>query len=135
MLRRYVGTRSVGVADDSVNQLLTGPGLLKKLRRFPAVLFGPLLEVDVVEQARQSPEIRTVSVTQLPGVPRHDALQGQGVEDMEGLLVVPAQQSQRLFSGVQHDGILLMFILVIQSVGCQSLPRTGVSRRACPAGP
>ena len=28
MLRRYVGTRSVGMADDSVNQLLTGPGLL-----------------------------------------------------------------------------------------------------------
>ena len=73
------------------------------------MLVGPLLEVYVVEEPRQGPEVRLPPVAQLTGVPVHDPFHRQGVEDVKGLLVVPAQQGQRLVSGVQHGQILLMY--------------------------
>ena len=52
MDRLHVGAQAEAVADHSVDQRLVRPGLPEELRGLPAVLVGPLLEVDVVEEAR-----------------------------------------------------------------------------------
>ena len=53
---------------------------------------GQLLEVQVVEQAHDGPELRLLPIAQLPGEPAHHVLHRDGVAQVKGLLVVLRQQ-------------------------------------------
>ena len=59
------------------------------------------LEVDVVEQAHGGPLVRLVAVVQVLGIPAHYTFHGKPVLDVEGILVVAAEQLQRLVVVVQ----------------------------------
>ena len=81
------------------------------------MLVRPLLEVDVVQQAHHGPEVPALAIAQLVGIPGHDALYGQSVENVEGFLVVLAQQRHSLVSGVQHSS-LLSYVIFVQHKTC-----------------
>ena len=96
------------MAHHGVDQRLVRPRRPEQFRRLLTVLVRPLFKVDVVEEARQGPEAGLLPIAQLLGVPAHHALHGQGMENVKGLLVVLAQQLQRLFSGLQH--VVISFV-------------------------
>ena len=62
------------------------------------MLVWPLLEIDVVEETDDSPEIGLVGVTEFVSVPAHDTLDRCSVLEVEGFLVVCCKQVPCLFS-------------------------------------
>ena len=95
----HIAAQAVAVGTDGVDELLGAPRLLQQLRCLPAVLLRPHLKVDVVQQTHRGPEIRVLAIAQLIGVPAHNALHRQTVENMERLLVVRFQRRQRRLAG------------------------------------
>ena len=85
---------------------LVHSGLTHQLLRLDAVLLGPLLKVQVVEQAHHGPELPLVSIAQLLGVPAHHMLHRHGVAEMKGLVIILGQQVPRLLSGHCHSAFL-----------------------------
>ena len=109
MLRLEVYPQTPAVAGRGPDDGLLHTGLAHQLLGFLAVLLGPLLEVQVVEQAHNGPELRLVPVAQFTGVPAHDVLHRDGMAEMEGLLVVPGQQVPGLRTGYGHGNLSLLF--------------------------
>ena len=102
MLRLHVAAQPVAVGTDGVDEVVAAAGLLHQLRRLDAVLLGPHLKVNVVQQTGGGPEVGLVAVAQLVCVPTHDALYGQSVLDVKRLLVILPQGGQ---SGLAADDI------------------------------
>ncbi len=85
------------MADDGVDQTLVCAAFLKQLRRFLAVLVRPVFKIDVVQKADNLPEIGFIAVSELRRHAAHDLRDGDRMNEVEGLLVVAAQQRHRLF--------------------------------------
>lgn len=92
MLRRDVAADAVAVAGDGVDRPLVDARLAHQLLTFLAVLFRPLLKIEVVQQADGRPEIGLVAVSQLVCVPAHHGLDRQRVLKMKMILVVFRQK-------------------------------------------
>ena len=88
MFRLDIDVHTVGVATDGVDHFFTDARLAEEFGGFDAVFFGVHFEVDVVEQADHAPEVFFVGIAELACVPAHDAFDGQGVVDMEGVLII-----------------------------------------------
>ena len=75
MNRLYIAAQAIAMAAHGVDELLTAAGLLQQLRGLDAVLLWPLLEINVVQQADNAPELRVI--TALLRKTAHDALNRQ----------------------------------------------------------
>ena len=95
----HIGAYFVAVAAYGMDHLLTHPGRTQQLRGLYAVLFGPFLKVDIVQQAAHGPKISFFAIAQVVGKPAHYRLHSQCVPDVEGLLIVLPQQGQGRFAG------------------------------------
>ena len=95
----HIAAQAVAVGADGVDELIGTAGLLQQLRRLDAVLLRPHLKVDVVEQAHRGPEVRILAAAQLVGIPAHDTLHRQTVQNVERFLIILFQGGQRRFAG------------------------------------
>ena len=98
--RLHVTAQAVAVGANGVNHLRTGIDLSQQLRRLDAVLLGVAFKVHVVEKTAQTPEVRVFAL--LLRIPAHNALNGQGVENVKRLLIVFLQQGKRLLPCYFH---------------------------------
>ena len=85
---------------DGVNHLRAGVDLGQQVRRFDAVLLGVAFKVHIMQKAAQTPEVRVLAL--LLRIPAHNALNGQGVENVKRLLIVFLQQRKRLLPCYFH---------------------------------
>ena len=97
MLRRDIHRDAVAVAADGVDQPLVRAVFPQDFLAADAVLIGILFKIQVVEKARQAPEILLLPVTELTGEIAQHPLHRPGVLQMKGLPVVPGQQLPGLF--------------------------------------
>ena len=77
-----------------------GVYLRQQLRSLLAVLIRVLLEIHIVKQTAQSPEVRVFPL--FLGKPAHDSFHGQGMLNVKRFVVVFLQQSQSLLPGQIH---------------------------------
>ena len=95
----HIAADAIAMAAHGVDQVVTAARFPQKLRRLLAVLFRPLLKVDVVQQAHRGPEVRLLAIAQLLGIPAHDSLHRQGMLKVERLLIILPQRRQRRLPG------------------------------------
>ena len=88
MHRLHVGADAVAVAADSVNQLVAGSRRFQKLRRLGTVLLRIQLEINIMKQTGDSPEVLVITIAKFLRIPPHGALDGQCVKDVKRLLVI-----------------------------------------------
>ena len=81
----------------------------EEFRGFLAVLFGPLFKVHVMEQSGARPEVGIVTEPEFLCVPAHDALNGQGVPDVERFMVILFEQGKGLSLFLEMSNIAFFF--------------------------
>lgn len=77
-----------------------------QLLLFGAVLFRPLLKVQIMQDAHGLPEIRFSTIAQLVGIPAHHIAHNAGVLAVELTFVIIAHQRISLFRGRDHRSTL-----------------------------
>ena len=95
-----------------MNEALVDAALAQQLLLLCAVLLGPLLEIQIVQNADGLPEIRLVSVAELICVPAQHIAHDASVLSVKITLVIFAQQLPCLFRGRYHNYILLTRLLM-----------------------
>ncbi len=107
--------------------------LLHDFLAFLAVLFGPLLKVQIVEQAHEAPKFLLLAVAQLTGKIAHTALHDLAMAQVEGLFVVFAQQIPGFFPCYHRFFILSVFVM--ESAFIVSRLRFGINSGFPPSRP
>ena len=97
------------MAADGVDEFGRRVGALEKFDALYAMLFRPLLKVNVMQQPRHVPEVAFRLESLFLGEPTHDSLDGQRVLEVEGFVVICLKCLQRLLAGQSgfHKSILL----------------------------
>ena len=110
--RLNVGADTIAMAADGVDEFGRGVGALEKFDALYAMLFRPLLEVNVMQQPRHVPEVAFRLEALFLGEPTHDSLDGQRVLEVEGFVVIRLKCFQRLLAGQSgfHHSFFFHFI-------------------------
>ena len=96
MLRLDVAAYSVTVRANGVYHVLADTARREQLGCLFAMLVGVKLEIYVVQKPHDAPIISLVAVTELFGIPTHNALDRQRMLNMKQLFVVFAEKRKRL---------------------------------------
>ena len=97
--RLNVGADTIAMAADGVDEFGRGVGALEQFDALYAMLFRPLLEVNVMQQPRHVPKVAFRLESLFLGEPAHDGLDGQRVLEVEGFVVIRLKCFQRLLAG------------------------------------
>ena len=99
MLRLHVHVQPIRVAADGVDHILPHAPFPQQFRRLDAMLLGKLLEIDIVQQPHEPPELLLIGKAQFPGIPAHHPLHRQRMLQMKRVLVILPQQLHRRLPG------------------------------------
>ena len=97
--RLNIGADTIAMAADGVDEFGRRVGALEQFDALYAMLFRPLLEVNVMQQPRHAPEVAFRLEALFLGEPAHDSLDGQRVLEVEGFVVICLESLQCLLAG------------------------------------
>src|SRR5699024_5368278 len=90
-------------------------GVPQQLLLLDAVLVGPALKIQIVQDPHRLPEVGLVAVAQFPGIPAHHAAHHPAVFPVEVPFIVLAKQCVSLFRRRDH-GKSAPFVWNVRSV-------------------